>query len=296
MGTYQSQFDNRTRDLKNEDSHQYAEALKDLIVRAYPDWPGQMQEHMLLKQFERGQPSSVRRIISCNPAAKTLDELVTLVSRFEASLQNDSIKRVGQKPGNSYVPTVNLAERYAAVPDDADPEDPCWDFEPSTVDVNQMTGKFQKARQGYNGSKSKSQGNKYSNSGENHQRMEGRMDDLQRALEEISRQLRAPEPAPMAQVRALPAPESTTSLVTYDEGPTVCELMAMLGVRAPSASDYQAKLECWFCHDKGHRYGQCKSLKDLLLKRVKDSWTGGQGPNTKAVEAQSKPKSESQLN
>ena len=268
MEAYQNQFEYRNRDVKRETPHEYAEKLKEMAVKAFPFMNTGTTDFMVRRQFQNGQPSGVRNMLSLSPDLNTLDKCVRVVSKFEASVHNNNMRRVGSKPGNTYVPNVNAMER------DEGFETEHWndafsDLEGEQYDVSRVMGKFNAPKRAPNHEKSYpgAQSRKFRES-DTVQRLEVQMEELKRMIEAMSSyQMRGSMAgnAPSGVLSINPGIHACEAM--EEEELTIVQLMAMVGYTPPANPKPFA---CWYCDDKGHRFGQCGKLREWLMKRLPD--------------------------
>lgn len=264
MEAHQNQFEYKVRDVKRETPHQFAENLKELAIRAFPFMDQSTVEYQVRKQFERGQPAGIRRMMACNPALNTVDKCVAMVSKFEACIANDSMKRVGSKPVESYVPTVNAA----GFDDEQAESDSSFDlmagYSDSEYEVNGATGKFAPPRRGQNGPRSNGNSSGYRN-------LQEQLRNMERELEKLKRECLSNASNPSAHVRAVEAevPEDSQC----GEFP-VYELMATLGFAPPTDTRNTSHLSCWYCHETGHGFARCAKLRNVLYEEMRKRGDG----------------------
>ena len=271
VDAYRNQFEYRIRDSRRETPHQYAEILKTIASKAFSFMDNTAKEYLIRKQFEKGQTVEIKRMLAGNPDLGTVDSCVAMVSKYEACLSSESMRRVGMKPTeNPHVPTVNVTEVQEL---DELPVYQTEEESESTHDVNYAVGKFNPARKttgprqgGYKDRNSNPRGRSTESfQPDPIQKLEDKLNNLMRSLESSNPGLGYNQTA-----LGLPKMANVSQLENYamqsiEDGPTVHELMVLMGGNS---------LACWFCQVQGHRYTSCELFRKWLAERK----NGKEGP------------------
>ena len=266
---YRNQFEYRMRDSRKENPHQYAEVLRTLASKAFSFMSAPTKEYLVQKQFEKGQTLEVRRMLAGNPDLGTVDRCVAMVSKFEACMVNDSMRRVGTKPTeNLHLPTVNVMEEMADSSIAPLENEGLGEYEtnyaaakfnsPRSANANQRQGdsKYRPAEK--RGAEKEIQ--------ESIRRIEMALEMMQKGIERNQLAINASgyPSSPLSTV----ASTGSCSMINVD-APTIYDLMVLMGADASSV--------CWFCKDKGHRYMNC-DLFHQWMKAKKDLEKGALPP------------------